>query len=182
MPSIVTCNLESVRGLQKRVPTRDNTENWLPADCYAEVRLGSDKEETESLASSRQVRFETVQDDLIQEKPLEVLVKDYQSEELIGIVQVDLYPLLKQVSANSYTGQYSGYFPIYSIENGVQGELQMRVKVEVLRDLDAEPSAGSINYFAGSAPSVYEVRHVVGFVEELIEVKRVSADRDLETQ
>ncbi len=38
-----------------------------------------------------------------------------------------------------------------------------------------------INFFVGDVPPCFEIKSVIGLVEELIEVKRTMVDKDIET-
>ena len=109
-------------------------------------------------------------------------MKDAANDDLVGIVQIDLNPLLRRDHLVGGSQSYKGWFPIYSIENGIQGELYVEVDLKELVDNNAAFASGNISFFSGSVPAFLEVRHMLGFVEELIEVKRISADKDNEAQ
>ena len=64
-----------------------------------------------------------------------------------------------------------GWFPIYSVHNGINGDLYLEVHRSLEEDLNPT-SIKQIDFFSSKAPHYYEVKSVKGFIEELVEYKR----------
>ena len=77
--------------------------------------------------------FEMVRDDeFIQLKSLEIKV--FENEESLGLVQLDVSPLLFKKTLKLC----NGWFPIYSVEKGITGELKVEIQMEYMADLSSE--------------------------------------------
>lgn len=61
-------------------------------------------------------------------------VKNYTTDEFIGMVQVDLSPLLFREDDQSL----KEWFPLYSCEHGILGDIFMEVKLTFTRDQNLE--------------------------------------------
>ena len=65
-------------------------------------------------------------DDLIKLKSLEIKVceqSDFSDVIIMGLVQIDISPLLFKVSSQ----RYAGWFPIYSVDKGITGEIYSEI-------------------------------------------------------
>ncbi len=134
-------------------------------------------------------RFDVADDTLLQDEPLIFKVFDADAitngDGSIGSVYVDLNPLLMRSVLSSDSEENTdhiidGFFPIYDPLEGVRGELSLVIKLNFIGDINPfrEASAG-IQLFPFSAfdpNSGYVVKHIFGFVEELV----VSEDTEFE--
>ena len=83
-------------------------------------------------------------DSVLQSEPIEFRVMDhdvYTSDDAIGLVHVDLSPLLMRIAegADGERGQANplmikGWFPIYDTLRGVRGELFLSAKLQFIGD------------------------------------------------
>lgn len=126
-------------------------------------------------------RFE-VDDKLLQEEPLIFKVCDSDAlgyDESIGLVYVDLNPLLTQTSPENGEGtdgisesKIDGWFPLYDTLGGVRGELGLSVKLNFIGDENPfRDSSAGVQLFPFSTldPAAgYKITHIFGFVEELV--------------
>ena len=71
-------------------------------------------------------------DEFIQLKSLEIKV--FENEESLGLVQLDVSPLLFKKTLKLC----NGWFPIYSVEKGITGELKVEIQMEYVADLSSE--------------------------------------------
>jgi hypothetical protein len=92
-----------------------------------------------------------------------------QTDDSIGSVYIDLDPLLsRQAQRNAVI---EGWFPIYDTLRGVSGELEVRVSVQFINDVNPfRDSAAGVQFFSLStlSPKAYVIQHAFGFVEELV--------------
>lgn len=88
------------------------------------------------------------------------------SNDIIGVVYIDLNCLLMEESA----GQIAGWFPIYDNLRGIRGQLSVTTKLEFFVNENPFKDASSgVQFFSVDTPfSVYRISHIHGFVEELI--------------
>lgn len=88
------------------------------------------------------------------------------SNDIIGVVYIDLNCLLMENSA----GQIAGWFPIYDNLRGIRGQLSVTTKLEFFVNENPFKEASSgVQFFSVDTPfSVYRISHIHGFVEELI--------------
>lgn len=125
-------------------------------------------------------RFE-IDDKLLQEEPLIFKVCDSSGslsyDESIGLVYVDLNPLLTQTASETddsegVAGNIDGWFPLYDTLGGVRGELNLSIKLNFIGDVNPfRDSSAGVQLFPFSTldpASGYTVSHVFGFVEELV--------------
>ena len=87
------------------------------------------------------------------------------SNDIIGVVYIDLNCLLMEDSA----GQIAGWFPIYDNLRGIRGQLSVTTKLEFFVNENPFKDASSgVQFFSVDTPfSVYRISHIHGFVEEL---------------
>jgi hypothetical protein len=88
------------------------------------------------------------------------------SNDIIGVVYIDLNCLLMEDSA----GQIAGWFPIYDNLRGIRGQLSVTTKLEFfVNDNPFKDASSGVQFFSVDTPfSVYRISHIHGFVEELI--------------
>ena len=142
-------------------------------------------------------RFDVTADSMLQDEPLIFRVCDWdaiQSDESIGLVYIDLNPLLSTQAIREdddahrgdgktplrldawkggiSTGVIDGWFPLYDTLGGVRGELGLSIKLTYIGDenIFRDSSAGvRLLPFSTLDPVAgYKVSHVFGFVEELV--------------
>ena len=142
-------------------------------------------------------RFDVTADSMLQDEPLIFRVCDWDaisSDESIGLVYIDLNPLLSTQAARGEeedahrgdgtvlrldawkggisTGVIDGWFPLYDTLGGVRGELGLSIKLNYIGDenIFRDSSAGvRLMPFSTLDPVAgYKVSHVFGFVEELV--------------
>lgn len=93
------------------------------------------------------------------------------SEDCIGVTQIDLSPLLFQ----RLPQKSRGWFPLYYVDKGITGEIYLELSLVYQPDLAVEKPTGfyqpKIAYFSSKAPPYFEVKQIVGFVEELVDFK-----------
>ncbi|CAJ1956513.1 unnamed protein product [Cylindrotheca closterium] len=123
-------------------------------------------------------RFE-VDDKLLQDEPLIFRVCHSDSigqDELIGLVYIDLNPLLTQTAIRyddeNGESKIDGWFPVYDTLGGITGELNLSVKLNFIGDenpfRDSSAGVQLLHISTLDSASGFEVTHVFGFVEELI--------------
>eukprot|EP00947_MAST-08B_sp_MAST-8B-sp1_P005639 g5639.t1 len=176
MPSIVRIHVGSARDL----PVMDRTSKLT--DAYVEVEVAGTEMRTavcrKTLNPSWDEDFEVsvADDSRLQNDPVEFKVMDmdvYSADDPIGLVYVDLNPLLMRAGARETSQRdlvIEGWFPIYDTLKGVRGELSVRLKLQFIGDDNPfkESSAG-VQFFGISSlcPVTYAVTRILGFVEEL---------------
>lgn len=156
---------------------------------------------TQTLHFLAEFRFDVSNDALLQDEPLLFRVCDsdaLSSDESIGVVYIDLNPLLTQTASkenliamseegllsgehhrhlpshhdHSNVGVLDGWFPLYDTLGGVRGELELSVKLNFIGDVNPfRDSSAGVQLFPFSTldpASGLEVVHIFGFVEELV--------------
>ena len=144
-------------------------------DAYVEVKFGSVTFKTDvkrktlnPVFNSTWFRFE-IDDEMIQDEPLLLRVMDYDTysaNDAIGKVSLNLSPLLLQNDVSR--GMY-GWIPIYDTMNGIRGEINFIVKVELFSDSNKfrQSSCGVQFFNSNSIPFGYHAI-IRGFVEEMV--------------
>lgn len=179
MPCILKVHIGAARGLP--INPRHNI---LP-DAYVEVCFGSLDAQVTSVSRNtnepiwlEDIRFEIVDDSLLQEEPLELKVLDcgeISDGGSIGAVSIDLNPHVQRALFSSLLreenvgkiSQTNGrlnpstarltWYPIYDTIRGMRGELGVELRVEFLEG-SAEGCVGlDVAVYAGSSP--YSVCH-----------------------
>lgn len=129
---------------------------------------------------NEEIRFDIASDSLLQDAPLIFKVCDSEalsSDESIGLVYIDLNPLLTQTASvddeeDGQAGIIDGWFPLYDTLSGVRGELGLSVKLNFIGDVNPfRDSSAGVQMFPFSTldpASGYTVTQVIGFVEELV--------------
>ncbi|XP_053697644.1 C2 domain-containing protein 5 isoform X2 [Sabethes cyaneus] len=102
----------------------------------------------------------------------------YSANDAIGKVYINLSPLLHSLSTDKPTqtsnigkgSVMSGWIPVYDTMNGVRGEVNLIVKVDLFIDFNKfrQSSCGVKFFHSPSIPHGYSVQIVHGFVEELV--------------
>jgi len=159
MPCILKVRIIAGRGL----PVMDRTGELT--DPYVEIRFGDLPSQRTSVFRkslnpvwNEDFRIEVSDDAMLQDEPLELRVFDYDSisvDDVIGVVGLDLNPLLAEESR----GQLSGWFPIYDTIKGMRGELNVQAKLQLFEDTNPfkESSAG-VKFLCGNGlPLPYPV-------------------------
>lgn len=174
----------------RNLPVMDRSSDTT--DAFAEVKLGDTTYKTDVYRKSLNpawnsdwFKFEV--DDLeLQDEPLQIRIMDYDTysaNDAIGKVYIDLNPLLLPQPATraGNTGDHvgpgpgggnvmSGWLPIYDTMNGIRGEVQIIVKVELFSDLNKfrQSSCGVQFFCCSEVPEGYKAQFIPGFVEELV--------------
>jgi hypothetical protein len=126
-------------------------------------------------------RFDVSDDTILQDEPLIFKVCDSettmstQQDETIGLVYVDLNPLLTaQADPNTKHSDpgIDGWFPLYDTLSGVRGELFVSIKLNFIGDVNPfrDSSAGVrlLPFSTLDEASGFTIKHIHGFVEELL--------------
>ncbi|BFZ15978.1 hypothetical protein BsWGS_19017 [Bradybaena similaris] len=169
MPGRVKVRILSARDL----PVMDRASELT--DAFVEVRFGSEIYKTEVCKKSLNPQWNSewfkfeVDDEVLQDEPLDLRVLDYDTysaHDTIGKVYIDLNPLLSRENPNII----SGWFPIYDTLQGLRGELNIQVRVELFSDFNKfRQSSCGIQFFCTCAvPSGWRVQNILGFIEELV--------------
>jgi hypothetical protein len=158
----------------------DQEENQEKQKCYtAKTKVCR---RTLNPVWDEEFRFDVSNDTLLQDEPLIFKVCDsdtLSSDESIGLVYIDLNPLLAQKASmemdDDEDGQgdvIDGWFPLYDTLGGVRGELHLAVKMNFIGDVNPfRDSSAGVQLFPFSRldpASGYIVTHIFGFVEELV--------------
>lgn len=143
-------------------------------DAFVEVKLGNSTFKTDvkrktlnPTFNSPWFRFE-IDDSELQDEPLTIRVMDYDTysaNDAIGKVSLSLSPLLLQ---KDLRGMH-GWIPIFDTMNGIRGEINFVVKVELFSDSNKfRQSSCGIQFFHSN--SIPHGHHAIirGFVEELV--------------
>jgi hypothetical protein len=120
MPSLVRIRIESARDL----PVMDRSaQSDASTDAFVEVKLNNIAQKTFTYKKSlspvwnTDFKFEVMDDSTLQDSPVEfsVMDQDLYSSELIGVVYVDLNPLIMRTAHVSSRDALviSGWFPIF---------------------------------------------------------------------
>ncbi|CAG5134399.1 unnamed protein product, partial [Candidula unifasciata] len=169
MPGRVKVRILSARDL----PVMDRASELT--DAFVEVKFGTEIFKTEVCKKSLNPQWNSewfkfeVDDEVLQDEPLDLRVLDYDTysaHDTIGKVYIDLNPLLTRETPNIITG----WFPIYDTMQGLRGELNIQVRVELFSDFNKfRQSSCGIQFFCTSAvPSGWCVQNMLGFIEELV--------------
>jgi hypothetical protein len=141
MPGKVKVKILAARNLPVMDRGSDTT------DAYVEIKLSSVIHKTDVCRKSLNptwnsdwYRFE-VDDAELQDEPLQIRLMDYDTysaNDAIGKVYISLNPLLQpeldtQISNISVM---SGWIPVYDTMNGIRGEVNIIVKVDLFSDVN----------------------------------------------
>ncbi|XP_021704770.1 C2 domain-containing protein 5 [Aedes aegypti] len=155
-------------------------------DAFVEIKFGSITHKTDVCRKSLNpvwnsdwYRFE-VDDADLQDEPLQIRLMDYDTysaNDAIGKVYINLSPLLhsftleKPTQSNTGKGSVmSGWIPVYDTMNGVRGEVNVIVKVDLFTDFNKfrQSSCGVRFFHSPVIPHGYNAHVIHGFVEELV--------------
>eukprot|EP00762_Andalucia_godoyi_P001730 ANDGO_07166.mRNA.1 GTPase activating protein 1 len=112
-------------------------------------------------------RVDVSSETALHDSPLQFHVYDHDvlNDDLIGVVLVDLRPLL---CGSPYGSEISGWFGIYDPLLGIRGELYVVVKLVFFGDSYTVGSVGLPIFGSVCVPDGYSLSSVCGFVEELL--------------
>lgn len=177
MPSLVKIKVERGRDL----PIMDrNATTEAATDAYVEVRLDEQCQRTNTCRKSlnpiwnEDFRFEVIDDSILQDAPIELkcLDHDLYSSELIGIVYIDLNPLIMRTGDGTERDLFiRGWFPLYDTSRGIRGSLLITVKLQFIgNENQFRDSSAGVQFFSSSklSPSCFLIQEILGFVEDLI--------------
>lgn len=123
-------------------------------DAYVEVKLGSTTQKTDVCRKSLNPRWNNsdwfrfeMDDHELQDEPLQIRLMDYDTysaNDAIGKVNISLNPLLnsaldssqKSTNFSSGKGTMSGWLPVFDTMNGIRGEVEILVKVDLFTDVN----------------------------------------------
>eukprot|EP01028_Stygiella_incarcerata_P000729 TRINITY_DN11117_c0_g1_i2.p1 TRINITY_DN11117_c0_g1~~TRINITY_DN11117_c0_g1_i2.p1 ORF type:complete len:1065 (+),score=303.23 TRINITY_DN11117_c0_g1_i2:50-3244(+) len=147
------------------------------ADAYVDILFGSEHaSKTDIVWKSLDpvwnfdTRIEIPENKDIQDDVLEFKVMDHDmlSDDMIGLVQLDISVLLDRKSGKRVM---SGWFPILDPLNGARGELSIVVKLEFTDDINPfRDSSASVQFFASPvlSSSVGTVKRIIGLVGDVV--------------
>ena len=110
----------------------------------------------------------------MQENVLRILVIDedvISRDDLIGSVYIVIRDNDQKIT---------GWFPIYDINKGLRGTLNVEVKLNFIRDDNIAKCIQSymVSFFSTASPPLWIVKQMLGFVEELVDFKRKDKESD----
>lgn len=126
-------------------------------DAYVEIKLGGITHKTDVCRKSLNPRWNSdwfrfeMDDHELQDEPLQIRLMDhdtYSANDAIGKVNINLNPLLNSVldttaglqkgtSFNAGKGTVmSGWMPVFDTMNGIRGEVEILVKVDLFTDVN----------------------------------------------
>ena len=96
-------------------------------------------------------------------------------QNIIGSMNIDLSPFLSQDSNFEPT-----WFPIFNYQKGLRGDLLVKINVTFVKDENIVEyiSPTEVEFFCQIIPPHQQIKHVSKFVEELIEFKRESSEKE----
>ena len=167
----------------KNLPIMEKSRN--STDAYCEVYFGKNQYKTQTIYNNLEPRwdqsfeFDNIDDEELQENVLKILVIDedvISRDDLIGSVYIDLSQLLIREKDQKITG----WFPIYDINKGLRGTLNVEVKLNFVRDENTAKNIQSsmVSFFSTTNPPLWIVKQMLGFVEELVDFKRKDKEAD----
>lgn len=170
MPSLI--RIKVVEG--KDLPVMDrNIQGEAFTDSFVEIWLGKQElQRTQTIRKTlnpiwdQEFRFEIVDDSLLQNTPVEFRVMDQNlsSSEFIGIVYVDLNPLIMRTAHGSDKDLViEGWFPLYDSLRGIQGSLYVTIKLQFIdNDNPFRDSSAGVQFFSASSlsPSEFIIQEV----------------------
>lgn len=149
-------------------------------DAYVEIKLQDQQQKTSTCRRSlnpiwnEEFRFDVLADSELQDAPLELkcMDQDLYSSELIGVVYIDLNPLIMRTTQGQDKDLViSGWFPLFDTARGVRGSIFVTVRLQFLGNENQfrESSAG-IQFFSSSTLSTkcFFIQEIIGFVEEIV--------------
>ena len=177
MPSLVKVFISKGRDL----PIMDNSmQGDASTDAFVEIRLGEEIRRTNVCRKSlnpawdESFHFEVIDDSSLQDAPLELRVidQDLYSSELIGLVYIDLNPLIMRTIEDSDRNlSVKGWFPLFDTLKGIRGEIYVNVKLQFIgNDNPFQDSSAGVQFFSASSlsPKAFIIKDVLGFVVDLV--------------
>ncbi|CAM9214727.1 unnamed protein product, partial [Discosporangium mesarthrocarpum] len=179
MPSSVKIRVIEARDL----PEMDrNVRGDFYTDAYVDIKFRNYEQRTTVCRKTlnpwwnEEFKFEVAADSVLQNEPIEFKVMDhdvYTTDDTIGLVYVDLSPLLMRTADDNDTRDLvvQGWLPIYDTLKGLRGSLCLVIKVRFIGDQNPfrESSAGVLFFGISTLnPDLYAIQKVVGLVEELV--------------
>lgn len=174
MPCIIKVRILAGRNL----PIMDRASE--STDAYVELKFGEYEVQRTPICRkslnpvwNQDFRFECADDADAQNEPLEMRVMDYDAisyNDIIGLVFVDLNPLLADDSSENASSELTGWFPMVDTIRGIRGELSVHVKVQFFDDINPfkESSTGVQFFSLPCVPDGRQVTALIGFAEALI--------------
>lgn len=156
---------------RSNILTGDHNQNVDGPDCNpneTDLITGLDPE------WKKQMTFRSIDDEDLQERYLFICVK-CKDNNIIGTVNIDLSPFLSQNNDFEPT-----WFPIFNYQKGLRGDLLVKVKLWFVKDENVAKhiSSTEVEFFCQILPPHHQIKHVSKFVEELIEFKRESSEKE----
>ena len=116
-------------------------------DAYCEVYFGKNQFTTATIYDNLEpcwdetFEFDNIDDEELLENVLQIFIndKDVIRDDLIGSVYIDLSQLLIKENELKITG----WFPIYDINQGLRGSLNVEVQLNFIRDENVNKSIQS---------------------------------------
>lgn len=177
MPSLVKIKIERGRDL----PATDrNTSTEAATDAFVEVKLHDTVRRTSTCRKNdnpvwnEEFRFEVIDDSVLQDAPVELKCIDYDlySPEVIGVVYIDLNPLIIRTAHGSDRDLVmSGWFPLFDTARGVKGSIQVTIKLQFIGNENPfKDSSAGVQFFSSSqlSPRCFVVQSIIGFVADLV--------------
>jgi hypothetical protein len=178
MPSLVKIKVERGRDLPSSDNSNASTET--STDAYVEIKLDDQVQRTSTCRKSNnpvwneEFRFEVTDDSVLQDAPVELKCMDHDiySTEFIGVVYIDLNPLIMRTAHGSHRNMViSGWFPLFDTAKGVRDALLVTVKLQFIGNENpfGDSSAG-VQFFSSSqlSPKCFVIQEIIGFVEDLV--------------
>lgn len=177
MPSLVKIKIERGRDL---LATDRNVSSEAATDAFVEVKLDDIVQKTSTCRKSdnpvwnEEFRFEVIDDSVLQDAPIELKCMDHDlySSDIIGVVYIDLNPLIMRTAHGSDRDLIiSGWFPLYDTIRGVRGSLQVTVKLQFIGNENPfKDSSAGVQFFSSSqlSPKCFIIQNIIGFVEDLV--------------
>lgn len=178
MPSLIKIKVE--RGRDLPAVDKNNISAEKTTDAYVEIKLDDQVQRTSTCRKSdnpvwnEEFRFEVIDDSILQDAPVELKCMDHDiySSEVIGVVYIDLNPLIMRTTHGSDRDLViSGWFPLFDTVKGVRGSLLVTVKLQFLGNENpfGDSSAG-VQFFSSSqlSPKCFIIQEIIGFVEDLV--------------
>ena len=105
--------------------------------------------------------------------------QDLYSSELIGVVYIDLNPLIMRTSSTTHERSAAerdslviqGWFPLFDTLHGIRGALKVTVKLQFIgNDNPFRDSSAGVHFFSTSSLSKHSffIQEIIGFVEDLV--------------
>ena len=182
MPSLVKITVDRAVDL----PIMDTSD--MSTDAYVQVEL-KDQDDIKTYKTStcrkdlnpvwgESTQFEVTDDSSLQDSPVEFKVFDqgFSASELIGIVYIDLNPLIMRTATMQDGAKdliIQGFFPLFDASSlkGSRGSLKVIVKLQFIgNDNPFRDSSAGVQFFSSSTLSnnSFVIKDILGFVADLI--------------